>query len=54
MSRCNLGGPNTCHYSCVALGYTEGHCDSTYRCTCGQDRNRWGNFISDIAGRLKR
>ncbi len=47
-----MGGPNTCHYSCVALGYSEGNCDSDFKCNCGGGNNRWGDFIENITDRL--
>merc|ERR1712001_83410 len=50
--RCNLGGDNTCYYSCVALGYSNGMCDEQDNCTCGGGNNRWGNFINNIRNRL--
>lgn len=50
--RCNLGGPNTCHYSCVLMGHREGNCDGEYRCVCGGGNNRLGEVIQLIRDRV--
>merc|ERR1712013_150580 len=50
--RCNLGGPNTCDYSCRAIGHTGGTCSENYDCECSGTNNRWGNIISQITNRL--
>ena len=50
--RCNLGGDNTCYYSCVALGYSNGMCDENDNCNCGGGNNRWGNLLQNVRDRL--
>ena len=32
--RCNVGGPNTCKYTCKVIGHTGGTCDEEYNCVC--------------------
>ena len=50
--RCNLGGENTCYYSCKALGYRNGMCDAQDNCECGGGNNRWGDLIENVRDRL--
>ena len=46
--RCNVGGPNTCSYSCRALGHTGGACDDRsadpYHTTV-QDTHLFAKFL---------
>ena len=32
--RCNVGGDNTCKYSCKLIGHTGGTCDQDFNCVC--------------------
>ena len=35
--RCNVGGDNTCKYTCKVIGHTGGACDEDFNCICSGD-----------------
>jgi len=47
-----MGGPNTCRYSCMMLGYRTGLCDEEFKCNCGGGNNRWGNMLQNAWDRF--
>ena len=38
--RCNVGGQNTCKYSCKLIGHTGGECGEDFDCKCS------GSFLT--------
>merc|ERR1712121_506067 len=49
---CNVGGPNTCNYSCKSRGHTGGPCEEDFTCKCSGENSRWGSILQNIGSRL--